>query len=332
MGYKTTADGTEIIAAPERTLGQASFKRTDDGSEQMGINGTASGSTVVIWSGTGDAGGDWTVTNQGVEDVAALHSGVMGLDSTLTTIGQTTQFDNGSEIDVVGTYSEISFWMQPKAYPTGSFLQALWKKSGGTTNGAVLNIVDYVTNFDLDVWQKVTIPIADFGLTEDVQKLQFKYASNGGQQFWFDDIEFTQAGGGGPFTFQVAAPDALSKYHVSMLVLVISGPSAGWNNNTFANISSLTNGLLLRGRKISTAETLWSLNSKDNVDLFGRFHPQDDIEFADGTLLLGFMLRPDKASIIITDDIVVEVVVRDDLSTLSGARGYVHYGVEDVTP
>jgi hypothetical protein len=70
------------------------------------------------------------------------------------------------------------------------------------------------------------------------------------------------------------------------------------------------------------------LNSKDNVDLFGRFHPQDDIEFSNGELLIGLMLKPSMASIAITADDVVEWVVRDDLSTLTSLRAYVHYGVE----
>ncbi len=64
------------------------------------------------------------------------------------------------------------------------------------------------------------------------------------------------------------------------------------------------------------------------MELFGRYHPQDDIEFADGTLLVGFMVKPGKASIAVTDDDVLEFVVRDDLSALSAARAFAHFGTE----
>ena len=115
---------------------------------------------------------------------------------------------------------------------------------------------------------------------------------------------------------------------MSMLVALISGTSTGWTSSTFANIAALPNGYLIRQRRISTGETLWSVNSKDNTDLFGRFHPQDDITFADSTLLVGFMLKPGKASVVVTNDDVLELVVRDDLSGLAEARAFVHYGVE----
>jgi hypothetical protein len=81
---------------------------------------------------------------------------------------------------------------------------------------------------------------------------------------------------------------------------------------------------------LSTAEVLWSLNSKDNVDLFGRFHPQDDIIFADSVMLIGFMIKPGKASVVVTDDDVLEFVVRDNLSTITQGRAFAHYGVEEV--
>jgi len=112
--------------------------------------------------------------------------------------------------------------------------------------------------------------------------------------------------------------------------LLLSGPSSGWSSDTFANTTALVNGLLLRHRRISTAEVLWAINSKDNTDLFGRFHPQDDITFADNELLIGFMIKPGTASVVITNDDVLEFVVRDNLSGISEARAFVHYGVEVV--
>ena len=332
MGFPKSSDGTPLAASPNWKLGQAKFLRTDDGSAPLNINGLAPGGSTIIWNGTGagDTGGDWEHEAQGTEESYAMHSGTNGMDSGVRSAGQDTRFDYGSNQDIAGNYSTLEFWMMPKAFPAGSELRVLWRTSGGSNPGNVLSVEDYVTNMDLDVWQKVSIPIADFGLGADVAKLVFTYALKGGQQFYFDDIAILAAAAGGPYTFEVAAPDATKQYHISMLVLLISGASSGWTSTSFANISALTNGLLLRHRKKSTAEILWSLNSKDNVDLFGRFHPQDDITFGDGNLLVGFMLKPGKASVVVTDDEVIEIIVRDDLSGLGSARAFAHFGVEVV--
>jgi hypothetical protein len=320
-------DGTALIADRPLILGQSRFLRVDDGVAEMNVNGLAAGSPVVVWNGEAT---HWTPGDQGSAEAYAAHDGGAGWDSGSTSLGQDTKFDNGDNIDIT-QYGTLSFWMQPKAYPDGASLQVLWKTVGGLTKGNVLDVENYVTNMDLDVWQKVTIPIDDFALPTDVGRLLFKYASHGGQQFWFDDVELTTQSGGGPYTYRVAVPNSLDRYHLSMSVLVLAGPSSGWNSDAFANIASpLENGLLFRQRRLSTGEVLWALNSKDNADLFGRYHPQDDIIFADDVMLMGLMLKPGRASVVITNDDVLEFVIRDDLSTISQARAFAHYGIEKV--
>lgn len=320
-----SVDGTLEVARHSLRLGQSKFLRVDDGLEVMNVNGLAAGSPVVIWNGEATY---WTPGDQGSEESYAAHSGTNGWDSSPTSLGQDTKFDHGDNMDIT-QYGTLSFWMQPKAYPEGAALQVLWKTAGGLTKGNVLSVEDYVTNMDLDVWQKVTIPIEDFALPVDVDKVMFKYASHGGQQFWFDDIELTASAGGGPHTYRVAAPDATERYHLTMAVLILAGVSDGWNSDAFVNIVALDNGLLFRQRRISTAEILWSLNSRDNADLFGRFHPQDDIIFADDVMMMGFMLKPGNASVTITDDDVLEFVVRDNLTMISQVRAFAHYGIEE---
>jgi hypothetical protein len=335
FGENRSSDGTLTTAPQKLILGQAPFLRTDDGTAQINVNGTTAGTPLVVWNGTGgsDTGGDWTPSGQGSETSGSMHAGTNGWDTGVTGLGNLTKFDGGADQDIAGSYDDLSFWMQPKVYPAGSNLRIRWKTNGGGNGGgAELDISGYVTDFDLDVWQKVSIPIADFGLTGDVDKIQFKFGSQGGQHFWFDDIELNTSAGGGPHIFRVAAPDTLQTYHLTMAVLVLSAPGAGWDPTSFADVAGgLVNGLLMRQRKISTGEVLWSLNNKDNVDLFGRFHPQDDITFDDGTLLVGFMIKPGTASVVVTDDSVLEIVVRDNLSTLTSARAFAHYGVEVIS-
>ena len=94
--------------------------------------------------------------------------------------------------------------------------------------------------------------------------------------------------------------------------------------------AGLLRGVICRHRKKSTSEVLWKFVSKNNLQLFGQFHPQDAFTFADSEMLVGFMVKPGKASVIITDDDVLEFVVRDDLSSIGEMRAYCHYGVEGI--
>lgn len=328
-----SSDGTPLSAPANWVLGQMRFLREDDGSAPLNIDGTPSGAVTVLWNGTGagDTGGDWARSGDGTETAGSMRTGTNGHDSGVRGNNDRSIFNNGVPIDVASLYNSISFWMNPQQKDINTTLSVRFFKAAGAI-GAMLDVANYVTNFDIGVWQKVTIPIADFNLLDTVDEFRLIYGAQGPRQqhYYFDDIEFTATGGGGPYIFQIVTPDATERYHISMVSLLLSGASAGWNSNTFANVVALTSGLLLRQRKLSTGAVAWSINSKDNVDLFGRFHPQDDITFADGTLLVGFMVKPGKASIIVTDDDVLELVVRDDLSGITEARGFAHYAIEAI--
>lgn len=328
---KRSLDGTPLVGSQSLTLGRESFTRIDDGSTLMNIDGRATGTPDNIWNGTGagDTGADWTVTGIGSETAASKKSGTNGWDTGVAALNDKTVFNKGSMIDVDGTYSALEFWMQPKAYPSGSNLRIRWVDSSNNQVGGQANIGDYAVNMDVDVWQKISIPIDDFNLTGNVQKLQFRYCQAAGQDFWFDDIQVINSTGAGPYKFRIAAPDANTVYHLSMAVLLIAAPASGWNLNAFGNISAgITNGLIFRHRRLSTSTTLSKFISKNNLQLFGQFHPQDDITFADDNMVVGLMVKPGKANVLITNDDVLEFVVRDDLQAITDMRAYCHYGIE----
>jgi hypothetical protein len=161
--------------------------------------------------------------------------------------------------------------------------------------------------------------------------LEFKYLNVDGQQYWFDDIEIIPIGNG-PYRFEFEAPDNNTRYHISMIVLMISAPKTGWTSTAFAAIAGgISQGLILRQKRKSDTEVLWKFVTKNNAGLFGYYHPQDEIVFADDEMLVGFMVKPGKASIVVTDDEVLQFVVRDDLSSITSIRAYAHFGVEVVS-
>jgi len=330
-----SADGTPLVSSPDWTLGREAFKRNDDASEQMNIDGRALGDAVVLWNGTGagDTGGDWTAGGDGSETAGSMKSGTNGWDTGVAGDNDKVRFNNGSMTDVDGAYAEIRFWINPQAFPLGSRPKIAWLDDSNDLVGSRLRIDDYVDNMDLDEWQHVHIPISDFGLTGDVQKLELKCTNGAGQHYHYDDIELIELGAGGPYRFELAAPDDQTIYHVSMLVLEVVGPTAGWKHDAFASIDGgLDAGLILRHKRLSDGgEVLWKFVSRDNAALYGQYHPQDDVTFADSKLLVGFMIKPGRASIKVTDDNVLQFVVRDDLSSLDIVRAYAHFGIEVVS-
>jgi len=310
---------------PDFCLGKAKFLRVDNGSELLNVNGLAPGGTTTVWNGEATY---WTLEAQGTKETYAAKTGTYGLDSGVRTVGQETRFDYGSNQDIDGSYQTVQFWMQPKAYPSGSNLKILWRTSGGSNPGVVLEVADYVPNMDLDVWQHVSIPISDFALGNDVAKLVLIYATKGGQQFYFDDFELIAAGAGGPYTFRAEAP-AGETWHVDLLNLLICSGSSGWNSDAFASIAGgLDQGLILRKKILSTAEVPWSFTFKNNIELFGQLVPSYDFAFADNEQMVNLSVKPELADLAVTDDEVLELIVRDNLSTISHMRAFIHYGRE----
>lgn len=326
MPYKLSQDGTQLVGKQKLDLGRLAFKRLDNGSEPMNLDGRSAGSVLIVWNGDDTA---WTRGGSGTVETYAAHSGTYGLDSGLRGANQESTFDNGSEIDVAGTYATLSFWVQPKAYPANASLQVQWRNGSNTVIGSTLLVENYVTNMDLNVWQKVTIPIADFNLGANVQRFWLVY-QKGSQQHWFDEIELTASGGGGPYTFRVSSPTGYI-YHVERLILVVSAPDTGWASTAFANIAGgLENGLLLKYHNIgATPETFWSFNNKNNTELFGQLRAFNAVTFDNSEQLIAFSLDPDLSSVILVDDDdVLDIIVRDNLSTLTSMRAFLHYGTE----
>lgn len=333
MPYNISKDGTQLFGKQQLELGRQAFKRTDDNSEAMNINGVASGSFVVMWNGTGseDLGSDWELEGKGTETTGSKYSGTNGLDTGVLTAGDSTRFDYESPFDVSGSYGELTFMMNVQAYPPDSRLKVLWADSTNTKLGSALKVEDYVSNMDTDEWKEVQIPIEDFNLTGSVQKLIFRYQEADGQHFYFDDMGLNAlAVSGAPYTFRVKAPTGLI-YHVERVVIVLAADDTGWNSDAFANITGGVNrGLLLRYKKIGDeSEVYWKVNARNNVELFGLLQVINSIDYEGGDRQVVFALEPQLSSVILVDDDeVLDIVVRDDFSGLNNLRAFLHFGIE----
>lgn len=327
-----SADGAPTWSKHQLELGREPFRRTDDGSEQMNINGIESGTPVIVWNGTGagDSGGDWTRSGVGTETAESKHYGTYGLDTGVTVDGDASVFDNGSMTDVAGTYTSLVFWAQPKVFPPGSRPRVSWRDSSNNIVGSALRIDSYVSNMDINEWKQVQIPIEDFNLTGNVQKLVIRYQNSNGQRYWFDDFALVAAAGGGPYNFRVSAPTGYI-YHVERVAIVVSAADSGWSSTSFASIAGgLGRGLLIRFKRIGAdIDPHWKINMQDNAEVFGQLQVINDVSFSNGNRQFVFALEPHLSSVVlIDDDDVIDIVVRDDLSNLQNMRAFLHFGVE----
>lgn len=334
LDLPTTADGTLQTSKQQLELGRMAFKREDNQSERLNINGASSGVPTNIFNGTSpnDPLTDWTVS--GIGDVKAIAGRRLGngYDSELTvSLNQQIVFDSGLMQPVRTNFETLEFWIQYKTLALLGVIRVGWRDDNDNNVGTFLNIANYVSNQDLDEWKKVTIPTNDFGIrNNNVQKLVFRFVGAVGIRVWLDDISLISRAGGGPYTFRVAAP-AGEIFHVERLVLTISAPDAGWSSTSFGNIADgLDNGLLFRYRFLD-GYTMWSFNCRNNSEIFGQLSVLNSINFNDSELTIVFALEPELSSVVLVDDDeVLEIIVRDNLSTLTSMRAYLHYGVEKI--
>ncbi len=121
---------------------------------------------------------------------------------------------------------------------------------------------------------------------------------------------------------------------MDMLKLLVVAGDSGWDSDSFADITSgLALGILVRHIDTEPEEpnVLWSFVAKNNVDLFGGTEADDGVTFADSTLMFTFKMCPAIATVNITDKKFLEVVIRDNLSSLAKVRAFVFYGAEVVS-
>jgi hypothetical protein len=326
--------GGVILAAPvavypaDLNLGLDQFTRTDDGSEQMAVNGSSTHAEDV-WDGTGasDSGSDWTRGGEGLESVASARSGTNGLDTGVLSQDDIWWFDYGSDRTLESSFDSISFWINAQAHPPGSVLRCGWAQSGSTTiNGNSVKVSDYTSNNDLDVWQRVQIPIVDFNLSGQVGRFIFQARQTDNQQYYIDDVDMLNSTSDGPYKFRVTGVSGQRRL-VSRITLSISADLTGWDSSSFADISNgLELGLILRQGVVSTQEVVWSVVLKNNIELFTTLVSSDPINLGDEQLVV-FTIEPNIATITLEEDDALEFVVRDDLSSLHNMRAAIQYGV-----
>lgn len=230
---------------------------------QMNVNGAFGGTPEIVHVGTGD-GTYWTGSNiigskVNFNSGDRFQAGTVSVKIDNPALNDVWQFLSGAPL-AVADYAGISFWINiDKDWSTGDSINiCLYDTSGAALVGIWVLVEDYVDEFNFDVWQKVTIPFDDLGVTDaspDFDAIRMEHLAKGAgksPKFYLDTIQIEETGD--PYTFRTNTKSG-SVYHIDSLLITITDAYTGTladnglpnlSYNKLLNMAALSNGLLLQ--------------------------------------------------------------------------------------
>jgi hypothetical protein len=138
---------------------------------------------LIVWNGTGehDSGGDWDHTGHGTEADYAKYEGTNGLDATSFTNGKKIYFQDTHDNNV-DDYDLLSMYINLREWDANA---GIYFEDGNT-----VLLSNYLETLNLDTWQRVLIPLEDFGLTAPIDLKKLTIESSGNIGFYLDNVEF----------------------------------------------------------------------------------------------------------------------------------------------
>ena len=140
------------------------------------------------------------------------------------------------------------------------------------------------------------------------------------------NIDGTVSPGGGPYVFRVQAPAGITWYGKCIELFVED--ATGWASNEFADIASLSTGLIVRKRTLPSTD-VWTWTLKHNRHLVQKMDLVVLQDWTDTITTAKFkMAAPEGTSFMVSDTDVLEFEVGDDLAGLGFMRAALIHGVK----
>lgn len=316
---QTDGQGNPIAAGAQYNAKVLDFIESTTDNVSLAVNAAAD-VDENIWDGEGSY---WSDPSVGSKVAGAAHTGSYGWDSGTTGLGDEVMWDRGAKYDPPG--DSVEFWIRFTALPSTSQIQARWEDNGTVKGDGVAIIGAYDITRDLNVWQYVSIPMADFNLDgDDVDQFRLRTTIAAGARYDVDEVKLVTNANNR--TFQVR-PGTSQRWRLTRVRLVLGAPSgAGWGVHDFGSVlGGLANGLSLRHRNLSGSTNQWRLITRFNYGLWGQYEIVSDVTLG-STRQLVAEFDPNPSDVIIDNDNPLEYLVRDDLSGLSVAQAYAVVG------
>jgi len=165
---------------------------TTSDSETLFVDSVCPASEAIydIWNGTGllDIGGDWTHHGKGTETPESKYSGTNGLDATGLKKNNKITFDTpGGTIVDISPYDMLALYVNVREWTSNTDMEVELK--GVVSEKGTVNLSKYVNFSTPQQWQKVYIPLADFGLASPYAT-RIRFTATGNMGLWMDDLEF----------------------------------------------------------------------------------------------------------------------------------------------
>ena len=182
------------------------------------------------------------------------------------------QFAKGSDV-VMSSYVSLTIWIYvDKDWKVGDSVEMYgWDTDTGTQVGTSVFLENYFSYDTYDVWQKIVIPLTDFGIltsSTTTNALRCKIAALDGKKakFYMDDIALEKSGE--PVKFTITPTEGTWLHVKEFMISVASDINGTLENATmpFLAYDSLLGVTLAAGinyQRVQDTKTVFSLTVKD---------------------------------------------------------------------
>jgi len=260
-----STDGEEqalvVATRPLKTYtSEIQFLRSDEGSIDMNVNGSPSGTTVETlydenteWAAANVISNDFVFDDAGPAG-SGPYSGSVCIDATTTSNNDTMELSYGGDFDLT-PYSNLTGWIYLTGWSSGGTKEVdFLAYYGGSPLGVAVDIGTYIDTNLLGVWQQFVVPLSDMGLVDatidSMRVFTVDIGTGPPPNYWLDLIEFVQPSGDGTQQFFVRPDTAEWIYIDKIHVFFATGNSVNvdGSNNIIPYDSLLgvdiTNGIL----------------------------------------------------------------------------------------
>lgn len=284
--------------------------------------------------------GDWTFSQPVGSGVTIssdrAQTGTFSIDADPLSLNEVFQL-NGRVDKTASDYTNLTFGINVDRRWDAANEEAqvyAWDTGTGAVVGDRVNLTDYFTPTNNDVWQNVVIPLTDLGLTGSTTfnalRWELTEQNNTAPEFFIDNISLREAGA--PVTFRYSAPkgDKVYVYGVRLVladahsVAVTNGTVPGLNPSGLLGLSQLANGIVIRRRE--NGETLFSAAARNLQEFMSGSGFIITNVISDDTNTYISMEAPFSDPAVIEghpDDNHIDFVIQDDMDGLTLLQGWV---------
>lgn len=314
MGYNVDASGNRVSAVARSKLWLREFA-DKDGVVDMAVDGS---NTLgeQIWDGEGT---HWTAPSVGSSQSTAAYEGANGWRSGVTALGDEVKFTRSSAFDPESVGTHVEGWLRYTALPATAKLQARFEKAGANV-GDALQLEDYQPSRELNKWLYWSIPLADFNLpggASPADEFRMRTITVAGINY---DLDLVQIVSGEPNgIFEVAPGGVNQTWEIDRISISLLDGVTGWELSKFGALTALSNGLAIRHRDEAANANHWQIEVKSVADLITKMRPvYDSADSFTTDRQVTVELLPHPATVTVDNLNPLQIVVKDDLSGLSG--------------